>query len=83
MIEDSGYLIDMVRHNLQQGIYKNDLYINLADPETGTADNKKYPTTWFLKTEGEHDGKYIYPLLLNNRIKLVFISSIIKHNRIK
>ena len=67
MIEDSGYLIDMVGHNLQQGIYKNDLYINLADPETGTNDDKKYPTTWFLKTEGKHDGKYIYPLLLNNR----------------
>lgn len=67
-IEDSGYLIDMVGHNLQNGIYTKDCYVCLAD--AGRLEDsayKQYPTSFFLKTNGELDKFEIYPMLLNGR----------------
>lgn len=68
-IEDSGYLVDMVGHNLQQGIYKNDLYIDLANPSATEGAQKAYPTAYFFKTNGGYtnEDKKIIPLSLNNR----------------
>lgn len=69
-IEDSGYLVDMVGHNLQNGIYTSDCYICLSDAgstSTGSNNVKIYPTTYFLKTNGKLDDNKIYPMLLNGR----------------
>ena len=68
-IEDSGYLVDMIGHNLQNGIYKNDLYIDLKEPTNGDGDgaDASYPTAYFLKTKGGYTDSSIIPLLLNNR----------------
>ena len=67
-IEDSGYLVDMVGHNLQNGIYTSDCYVCLEDAgSSDTTVEKTYPTTYFLKTNGELDDNKIYPMLLNGR----------------
>lgn len=64
-IDQSGYLVDMIGHNLQNGIYKNDLFICLADPLTTTT---LYPTSYFLKTNGKLTGAdEIYPMSLFGR----------------
>lgn len=67
-IEDSGYLVDMVGHNIQQGFQKNDYYLNLAQPIANSS-NEKYPTYYFLKTNGSNqiDKEAVFPLMFNGR----------------
>ena len=71
-IEESGYLVDMVGHNLQDGIYTKNYYLSLAHPLN---DVKVYPASWFLKlnatgkiyTETLPSYNVIYPLMFNGR----------------
>lgn len=62
-ISENGYLVDMVGHNLQQGIYTSDYYLTLthlgATGET-IQDAAVTPTSYFLKTQG-------LPLIENNQ----------------
>lgn len=60
-IEETGYLVDMVGHNLQKGIYLTDYYLNLVHPSGNDKKDGKYtldtstvclPTSYFLKTKG-------------------------------
>ena len=69
MIEDSGYLVDMVGHNLQNGIYHSEYYLSLAHP-LNESDYKAYPSYYFLKTNinPETDvNKEVFSLQFNGR----------------
>ena len=73
-IEESGYLVDMVGHNLQDGIYTKNYYLSLAHP-LNTTDVSVYPASWFLKlnatnksyTQTLPSSDVIYPLMFNGR----------------
>lgn len=73
-IQDSGYLVDMVGHNIQYGFQKNDYYLNLAHPLNDST-VEKYPTYYFLKTKGSNNisaddntaSKAVFPLMFNGR----------------
>lgn len=72
-ISENAYLVDMVGHNLQKGIYSSDFYMNLAHPENHAAtDNDidetiKAPTAWFLKTQGSLTDKNAWFMAFNGR----------------
>ena len=73
-IEESGYLVDMVGHNLQDGIYTKNYYLSLAHP-LNTSKVDVYPASWFLKlnaidkiySENNPSTNVIYPLMFNGR----------------
>ena len=52
-INESGYLVDMVGHNLQNGIYANNYYLNLALPLDNTTIDESVLcyTYYFQKTQ--------------------------------
>lgn len=69
-VDTNAYLIDMVGHNLQQGIYSSDFYLNLSHPieVPVTVDNTILaPTAWFLKTEGSLTDKNAWFMAFNGR----------------
>ena len=69
-VDTNAYLIDMVGHNLQQGIYSSDFYLNLSHPIDipVTVDNTILaPTAWFLKTEGSLTDKNAWFMAFNGR----------------
>lgn len=69
-VDTNAYLIDMVGHNLQQGIYTSDFYLNLSHPiqVPVTVDNTILaPTAWFLKTEGSLTDKNAWFMAFNGR----------------
>jgi len=39
LIEESGFLVDMVGHNLQNGVYNSEYYLNLSLPESDSQEN--------------------------------------------
>ena len=69
-VDNNAFLVDMVGHNLQRGIYSSDFYMNLAHPisQAGTvADAVKAPTAWFLKTNGTLTDKNAWFMTFNGR----------------
>ena len=68
-ISNNAYLVDMVGHNLQNGIYSSEFYLNLSHPTNVNdtpVDEVKAPTAWFLKTEGSLD-KNVWYMQFNGR----------------
>ena len=71
-IEESGYLIDMVGHNLQNGIYHTNYYLSLAHPGQDSS-VITYPLSWFIKTNAKDkpysagSGNEIFSLMFNGR----------------
>jgi hypothetical protein len=70
-VENSGYLVDMVGHNLQNGIYSSEYYLCLGKTNDNHGGSSSYPTAYFLKTLGSldesADAEKVYPLQFNGR----------------
>lgn len=69
-ISNNAYLVDMVGHNLQNGIYSSEFYLNLSHPtnKVGKPSNEVYaPTAWFLKTEVSLTDKNVWYMQFNGR----------------
>ena len=55
-IGTNGYIIDMVGHNLQEGIYVANTYLNLAHPENKDKVIGTIPAYYILKTNVSNDS---------------------------
>ena len=84
-IGSNGYLIDMVGHNLQDGIFVADTYLNLVHPLDKDNKNGKIPAYWLIKTNATPDsdacvmsfyGRDIEGEPLNPTAKLPVITSV-------
>ena len=86
LIEESGFLVDMVGHNLQNGVYNSEYYLDLNYVANidGIEERPEYPYSYFLKDtivtdhrQKINDGNVV-PLSWNGRETNILVDDLDK-----